>query len=132
MGGHGALTWALRHPQRFSSASAFSPICAPTQVPWGQKAFTGYLGGDQDAWREHDACALIEARGSRLPLLVDQGSEDPFLETQLRPRLLVEACARANVALDLRMRPGYDHSYFFVATFVADHLRHHARALHGG
>jgi S-formylglutathione hydrolase len=132
MGGHGAITLALRHPERYRSVSAFSPICAPTEVPWGQKAFAGYLGEDQAAWAQHDSCALI-ASGGRIPgmLLVDQGLADGFLETQLRPERLEETCARAGQPLTLRRHPGYDHSYWFIQTFMEDHLRHHAAALLG-
>jgi S-formylglutathione hydrolase len=131
MGGHGALTLALRHPGRYRSVSAFAPICAPGEVPWGQKAFAGYLGGDRAAWAGHDAVQLL-ARGARVPpLLVDQGLEDPFLASQLRPELLQEACAAAGQPLELRRHAGYDHGYFFVSTFVGDHLAHHARVLRG-
>jgi S-formylglutathione hydrolase len=130
MGGHGALVLALRNPKTYKSVSAFSPIASPLHCPWGEKALTGYLGPDRAAWREYDACALIEERGWKGPsLLVDQGTKDQFLETQLRPELLQEACKRASVPLDLRLRPGYDHSYFFIASFVEDHLRFHARNL---
>ena len=129
MGGHGALTAALNHPGRFRSVSAFAPIVAPSQVPWGEKALGGYLGPDRAAWRKHDAVALIED-GARLPdLLVDIGDADPFLEQQLRPELLEHACADAGIALTLRRRPGYDHSYYFISTFMADHLRWHAERL---
>jgi S-formylglutathione hydrolase len=132
MGGHGALTLALRHPRLYRSVSALAPICAPTEVPWGEKAFGGYLGGDRQAWARHDAALLIEG-GARLPpLLVDQGLADPFLATQLRPDRLQAACDAAGQRLDLRRHEGYDHGYFFVASFVADHLAHHARQLHGG
>jgi S-formylglutathione hydrolase len=125
MGGHGALTVALRHPGRFSSVSAFAPIVAPTQVPWGEKALTGYLGPDPATWANHDAVALIEG-GARLPdLLVDQGDADAFLAEQLRPDLLASACEAAGIPLTLRMQPGYDHSYLFVSTFLADHLAWH-------
>ena len=125
MGGHGALTVALRHPERFRSVSAFAPIVAPSQVPWGQKALGGYLGPDRAAWRKHDAVALIED-GVRLPdLLVDVGSCDPFLEQELRPKLLEQACSAAGQPLTLRRQPGYDHSYYFISTFMADHLRWH-------
>jgi S-formylglutathione hydrolase len=131
MGGHGALTLALRHPQLYRSVSAFAPISAPTEVPWGEKAFSGYLGNDRAAWREHDAVQLIEA-GKRAPhLLVDQGEADPFLATQLRPDRLEQACAAAGQPLTLRRHAGYDHGYFFVASFIEDHLAHHARALRG-
>jgi S-formylglutathione hydrolase len=130
MGGHGALVLALRNPQRYRSVSAFAPIASPMRCPWGEKALTGYLGADRAAWRAYDATALIADRGwPGPPLRVDQGTADQFLETQLKPRLLEEACAHAGVPLDLRMREGYDHSYFFIATFVDDHLRHHARSL---
>lgn len=129
MGGHGALTVALRNPERFRSVSAFSPIVAPSQVPWGQKALGGYMGEDESAWRKHDAVALIED-GARLPeLLVDVGTDDPFLAEQLRPELLEAACARAKIPLTLRLQPGYDHSYYFVSTFMADHLRWHKERL---
>ncbi len=129
MGGHGALTAALRHPERFRSVSAFAPIVAPGQVPWGEKALTGYLGPDRSAWRRHDAVALIED-GARLPeLLVDVGDADSFLERELRPELLERACMDAGIALTLRRQPGYDHSYHFVSTFMADHLRWHSERL---
>jgi S-formylglutathione hydrolase len=125
MGGHGALTIALNFPERFRSVSAFAPIVAPSQVPWGQKALAGYLGDDRAAWRKHDAVALIED-GARLnELLVDIGTADPFLEQELRPELLSQACADAGIPLTLRMQPGYDHSYYFISTFMADHLRWH-------
>ena len=130
MGGHGALTIALKNPDRYRSVSAFAPIVSPMRCPWGEKALTGYLGDDRSHWREYDATALVEARGWRgPPLLVDQGTSDPFLADQLKPELLREACGNAGVALDLRMRDGYDHSYFFIATFIEDHLRFHARHL---
>ncbi|MBB3983642.1 S-formylglutathione hydrolase [Sphingobium fontiphilum] len=129
MGGHGALSIGLRHPDRFRAVSAFAPIVAPSQVPWGQKALGGYLGPDVAAWRSHDAVALIED-GARLPaLLVDQGEADAFLAEQLRPHLLREACDRAGIDLTLRMQPGYDHSYYFISTFMDDHLRWHAARL---
>jgi S-formylglutathione hydrolase len=129
MGGHGALTVALRNPGRFRSVSAFSPIAAPSQVPWGKKALRGYLGENARAWRKHDAVALIED-GARLPdLLVDVGTDDPFLEEQLRPELLERACSDAAIPLRLRLQPGYDHSYYFVSTFMADHLRWHKERL---
>ncbi|WP_313804914.1 S-formylglutathione hydrolase [Sphingobium sp.] len=129
MGGHGALTIGLNHPDRFKAVSAFSPIVAPSQVPWGQKALTGYLGTDKAAWRRHDAVALIED-GARLPdLLVDQGGADQFLAEQLRPELLEAACKAAGQKLTLRMQPGYDHSYYFISSFMADHLRWHAERL---
>ena len=129
MGGHGALTVALRNPDRFCSVSAFAPIVAPIQVPWGQKALTGYLGGDRAAWRKHDAVALIED-GARLPeLLVHVGDADPFIEKELRPELLERACAAAGIPLTLRLQPGYDHSYYFISTFMAEHLAWHAEKL---
>jgi len=129
MGGHGALTIGLRHPDRFRAVSAFAPIVAPSQVPWGQKALGTYLGPDPAAWRKHDAVALIED-GARLPeLLVDQGADDQFLEQELRPELLRRACADAGIDLTLTLRPGYDHSYYFVSTFMADHLAWHAERL---
>ncbi len=129
MGGHGALTIALRNPGRFASVSAFAPICAPLQCPWGEKALGGYLGADRAAWRDYDACALI-ADGARLPgLLVDQGLADNFLASQLKPGLLEAACAAASIPLTLRRQEGYDHSYFFIASFIEDHLRYHAAAL---
>ena len=129
MGGHGALTVALSHPERFLSVSAFAPIVAPSQVPWGEKALTGYLGSDRAAWRRHDAVALIED-GARLPeLLVDVGDADPFLEQELRPELLERACAEAGIPLTLNRRKGYDHSYYFISTFMAHHLRWHAERL---
>jgi S-formylglutathione hydrolase len=131
MGGHGALTVALRNPERFRSVSAFAPIVAPAQVPWGEKALSGYLGPDRTRWRHHDAVALIED-GARLPdLLVDQGEADTFLAEQLRPELLQRVCEKAGMPLTLRMQPGYDHSYYFISTFMADHLRWHAERLQG-
>jgi S-formylglutathione hydrolase len=130
MGGHGALTLALRHPRLYRSVSAFAPICAPAQVPWGKKAFSGYLGEDRAVWAAHDTTQLILS-GARAPhLLIDQGLADQFLATQLRPELLEAACATAGQPLTLRMHPGYDHSYYFIASFVADHLAHHAAALY--
>jgi S-formylglutathione hydrolase len=132
MGGHGALTVALNHPDRFRSVSAFAPIVAPSQVPWGQKALGGYLGADPATWRKHDAVALLED-GARLPeLLVDVGDADPFIEKELRPELLERACADAGIPLTLRRQPGYDHSYYFISTFMAEHLRWHAERLRGG
>lgn len=130
MGGHGALTIALRNPQRYRSVSAFAPIVSPMRCPWGEKALTFYLGGDRTAWRDYDATALIEDHGWNGPaILVDQGTADPFLERELKPELLREACSAKGVALELRMQDGYDHSYFFISTFVEDHLRHHAQHL---
>ena len=132
MGGHGALTVALNHPNRFRSVSALAPIVAPSQVPWGQKALTGCLGDDRAAWRKHDAVALIED-GARVPeLLVDVGDADPFIEKELRPELLERACAVAGIPLKLRIQAGYDHSYYFISTFMADHLAWHAERLKRG
>jgi len=129
MGGHGALTLALRNPGRYRSVSAFAPIVAPSQVPWGQKALSLYLGPDRAAWRRHDAVALIEDGARVGEILVDQGEADNFLTGQLRPELLERACAEAGIPLTLRMQPGYDHSYYFISTFIAGHLRWHAERL---
>ena len=129
MGGHGALTLALRHPGRYLSVSAFSPIVAPSQVPWGRKAFTAYLGEDPAAWAAHDAVALIAGAPERLPLLVDQGEADEFLATQLQPERLEAACAAAGHPLTLRRQAGHDHSYYFIASFIGEHVAHHAAAL---
>jgi S-formylglutathione hydrolase len=132
MGGHGALTLALRHPELFESVSAFAPISSPAHCPWGGKAFTAYLGEDRAAWREHDAALLIEAgaaKGRFDDILVDQGTGDQFLETQLKPDLLQTACDTVGQKLTLRMQEGYDHSYFFMASFIADHLAFHAERL---
>lgn len=131
MGGHGALVTALRHPGRYRSVSAFAPIVAPSHVPWGQKAFTAYLGPDRARWKAWDAVELVGAAKERLPLLVDQGEADEFLQGQLRPDLLRAACDAAGHPLTLRMHPGHDHSYYFIATFLADHFAHHAAALAG-
>jgi len=129
MGGHGALTLALRNPGRYRSVSAFAPIVPPSQVPWGQKALGGYLGPDRSRWRAHDAVALIED-GARVPeILVDQGDADAFLERELQPEHLRRACEAAGIPLTLRMQPGYDHSYYFISTFMEDHLRWHAERL---
>ena len=132
MGGHGALTIALKNPGRFRSVSAFAPVVAPGQVPWGEKALTGYLGPDHVAWRAHDAVALIEDGARVEDLLVDQGEADNFLSEQLRPQLLEQACRNAGIPLTLRMQPGYDHSYYFISTFMEDHLRWHAERLRRG
>lgn len=132
MGGHGALTLALRHPGRFRSVSAFAPICAPSACPWGVKAFTGYLGADRSTWAAHDATALMAQTGpAPFPngILVDQGLADKFLPDQLLPERFEAACAQRNQPLVLRRHGGYDHGYYFVSTFVADHLHHHARSL---
>ena len=132
MGGHGALTIALRNQARFASVSAISPICSPMNCPWGQKALSGYLGSNKESWRRYDACALLDDGARMTELLVDQGAADQFLETQLKPALLERACARASVPLSLRMHEGYDHSYFFISTFIEDHLRWHAQRLRSG
>ena len=129
MGGHGALVLALRNPGRYRSVSAFSPIVAPCRVPWGQKALTAYLGEDSAAWKAWDACELVKVATDKLPLLVDQGGGDEFLDDQLRPQLLQAAAVAAGHPLQLRMRPGYDHSYYFIATFIGEHVAHHAAAL---
>jgi S-formylglutathione hydrolase len=134
MGGHGALTIGLKHPDRFRSISAFAPISAPMHCPWGQKAFAGYLGPDRERWRQYDACELVRSLSTasgRPPLLVDQGLADPFLERELQPERLEQACKDAGYPLTLRRQPGYDHGYYFISTFMEDHLRHHARALLG-
>ena len=129
MGGHGALTVALRNPDRFKSVSAFAPIVSPSTVPWGQKALDQYLGNNREKWREYDACALI-SDGARVPdILVDQGMADNFLAEQLQPERLSEACEAAGIALDLNMRPDHDHSYYFISSFMDNHLRWHADRL---
>ena len=132
MGGHGALTLALNNPRRFRSVSAFAPIVAPSLVPWGRKALSGYLGNDSAAWRKHDTIALIEDGASVDEILVDVGDADPFIEKELRPELLEQACADAGIALTLRRQRGYDHSYYFISTFMADHLAWHAERLRRG
>lgn len=129
MGGHGALTLALKNPGRWRSVSAFAPIASPMRCPWGKKALAGYLGPDRRAWRRYDATALLEDGARLAELLVDQGEADPFLHTQLKPELLEKACADARVPLTLRRQPGYDHSYYFIASFMDDHLRWHAERL---
>ena len=129
MGGHGALTIGLTFPDRYKAVSAFSPIVAPSQVPWGHKALPGYLGDDKAAWRRHDAVALIEDGARVDALLVDQGTADNFLEGQLKPELLDQACKAAGIDLTLRMQEGYDHSYYFISSFMADHLAWHAKRL---
>jgi S-formylglutathione hydrolase len=131
MGGHGALTVALKNPSRYRSLSAFAPIVAPTRVRWGsEKSFPRFLGPDRETWKQYDACELL-AQGRRFPgkILVDQGGADQFLDDTLRPQLLEQACKEAGQPLELRIQPGYDHSYYFISTFVEDHLRHHAAAL---
>jgi S-formylglutathione hydrolase len=129
MGGHGALTIALKHPQRYQSVSAFAPIVAPSQVPWGDKALSRYLGVDRQTWANYDACELVRRQTFPGTILIDQGDADQFLQTQLKPELFDQACAEAGQALLLRRQPGYDHSYYFIASFIDDHLRHHAEAL---
>lgn len=134
MGGHGALVLGLRNPRRYRSLSAFAPIVAPSQVPWGQRAFGAYLGDDRDTWARYDATELMQAAGDRsatAPILIDQGAADEFLAEQLRPELFAAACDRVGQPLALRYQPGYDHSYFFVSTFIAEHIDHHARLLRG-
>ncbi|MCJ0826527.1 S-formylglutathione hydrolase [Luteimonas sp. 50] len=129
MGGHGALVAALRNPGRYRSVSAFAPIVAPSRVPWGEKAFAAYLGEDRESWRQWDAAELVAGAAERLPLLVDQGDDDEFLASQLRPELLRAACVAADHPLQLRMQPGYDHSYYFIASFIGEHVAWHAEAL---
>ena len=129
MGGHGALVLALSKPGRYRSVSAFSPIVAPSAVPWGQKAFAAYLGEDRAAWAQYDASQLIGAAADRLPMLIDQGESDEFLDAQLQPWRLKEAADAAGYPVYLRMQPGYDHSYYFIASFIGEHIAHHAAAL---
>ena len=129
MGGHGALVIALRNPGRYRSVSAFSPIVAPSRVPWGEKAFGAYLGDDRDTWKAWDACELVAGAAERLPLLVEQGQADGFLEEQLQTHRLADACKKADHPCEIRMRAGYDHSYYFIASFIGEHIAHHARAL---
>lgn len=129
MGGHGALTLHLKNPKQFRSVSAFSPIVAPMDVPWGQKAFSTYLGDDRSEWEKHDSCALVRKQPSNAHILIDQGLGDQFLAEQLRPELFEAACSEAGQTLTLRRHEGYDHSYYFIASFIEDHLRHHATAL---
>ena len=129
MGGHGALVVALRNPGRYRSVSAFAPIVAPSQMPWGEKAFAAYLGDDPAAWKDYDAVSLIADASERLPLLIDQGAADEFLATQLRPELLDVVCRTHAHPLILRMQPDHDHSYYFIASFIGEHISHHAAAL---
>jgi S-formylglutathione hydrolase len=131
MGGHGALTAGLKNPDRYRSISAFAPICSPINCPWGQKAFGNYLGGDQGKWARYDATELVKALDEvpQEPILVDQGMSDPFLEQELHPHLLEAACREKGVRLELRRHDGYDHGYYFISTFIEDHLRHHAALL---
>lgn len=131
MGGHGALTLHLKHPETFRSVSALSPIVAPMQVPWGEKAFAAYLGEPRSQWQEYDACELVAAQASGATILVDTGDADPFLEEQLRPTLFIDACKKAGQSLNYRMHAGYDHSYWFIASVIEDHLRHHHSVLGG-
>ena len=131
MGGHGALTLHLKRPDLYRSVSAFAPIVAPSQVPWSEKAFSAYLGPNRDAWRAHDACELVTNKPSQAQILVDQGEDDNFLARELQPERFEAACRRAGQGLTLRRHPGYDHSYYFIASFMADHITHHARALKG-
>jgi len=129
MGGHGALTLHFKHPQRYRSVSAFSPIVAPTQVPWGQKAFTAYLGENREAWRAYDSCELVQQRPSSAHILIDVGAADQFLERELQPEKFAAAAQAAGQQVTLRKQDGYDHSYYFVSTFIDDHLQWHAKAL---
>jgi S-formylglutathione hydrolase len=129
MGGHGALTLALRNPSLYKSVSAFSPIAAPSQSPWGQKAFSNYLGADKQAWRDYDASELVARKAYPGPILIDQGSADQYLAAELLPEKFAAAAAKSGQQLNLRMQPGYDHGYYFIQTFMADHLRHHAEQL---
>ncbi len=131
MGGHGALVIALKHPGHYRSVSAFAPIVAPSQVPWGEKAFTAYLGPDREAWKAWDATELVRTAAEKLPILIDQGQADEFLDSQLKPWLLEEAAQAAGHPLVLRMQPGHDHSYYFIASFIGEHIAHHAAALKG-
>ncbi|MDB4077200.1 S-formylglutathione hydrolase [Porticoccaceae bacterium] len=129
MGGHGALTIALKNPHRFKSVSAFSPICSPLNCPWGEKTLRGYLGEDKATWAEYDSVALVAKATEHLPVLVDQGDADNFLADQLKTELLVSAAQEADYPMEIRMQPNYDHSYFFIATFIGEHIAFHARAL---
>lgn len=129
MGGHGALTIGLRHPDRFASLSAFAPIVAPMQVPWGKKAFSAYLGDDTSVWKAHDACELVASHQHPVEILIDQGEGDQFLDEQLQPRRFTAAAEAAGQGVRLRLHEGYDHSYYFIASFMEDHLRHHATIL---
>lgn len=129
MGGHGAMTIALKNPEKFKSVSAFSPICSPINCPWGEKALGHYLGDDREKWKPYDTCELIKAAEQKLPVLVDQGEADDFLAGQLKTELLVKAAAEVNYEMDVRMQPGYDHSYFFIASFIGEHIRFHRQFL---
>ncbi|MCV6625977.1 MAG: alpha/beta hydrolase-fold protein, partial [Cellvibrionaceae bacterium] len=127
--GHGALTIALKNPGRYHSASAFAPICSPLRCPWGEKALGNYLGSDRDLWRQYDTTELLKTADQHLPVLVDQGDEDNFLQEQLKTELLVAAAQAANYPMNIRMQPGYDHSYYFIASFIGEHIEFHARHL---
>jgi len=129
MGGHGALTIALKNPDRYRSVSAFSPIVSPSTVPWGQKAFGHYLGDDRSLWAEHDACELVRSGGKQIPMLVDQGTDDEFMKEQLKTELLEKACKQADYPVTIRYQPGYDHSYYFIASFMGSHFAFHSQAL---
>ncbi|HEY9846714.1 MAG TPA: alpha/beta hydrolase-fold protein, partial [Candidatus Caenarcaniphilales bacterium] len=131
MGGHGALICALRNPRLYQSVSAFAPLVAPMRCPWGQKAFSNYIGSNQEHWRKYDASELVRFVQHKRPILIDQGTADCFLTTQLLPDLFVKTCSEFGQPLILRMQEGYDHSYYFIATFMEDHIRHHAEALCG-
>ena len=132
MGGHGALVCAFRNPDRYLSVSAFAPIAAPMRCPWGQKAFSGYLGPDEKAWEEYDASVLVARRRDPRPILIDQGAHDKFLPEQLYPEVFADAARQSNTHVTLRMHPGYDHGYYFISTFMEDHIRHHAHQLKAG
>jgi S-formylglutathione hydrolase len=129
MGGHGALVCALRNPEQYKSVSAFAPIAAPMRCPWVHKAFTNYLGADQETWRAYDASVLVLTAASNRPILIDQGTADPYLEEHLLPKVFEQACEKAGQPLTLRLQEGYNHNYYFIATFIEDHIRHHAAAL---
>lgn len=130
MGGHGALILALKNPDRYHAVSAFAPICSPLNSPWGEKALGNYIGSDKNLWQAYDSCALLESTDFSLPILVDQGEMDNFLQEQLKPELLEAACKANNISLNLRYQPGYDHSYFFIASFIGEHIKYHADTLH--
>lgn len=129
MGGHGALTIALKNPDRFKAVSAFAPICSPLNCPWGEKALSRYLGADRESWKQYDTCELVAVARERLPVLVDQGDKDDFLVEQLKPELLEAVAREVGYPMTIRMQPGYDHSYFFIASFIGEHLAFHARHL---
>ena len=129
MGGHGALTIAFKNPELFKSVSAFAPICAPTKAPWGENAFTGYLGEDRNLWQDYDACDLVRSMGWPSDILIDQGEDDEYLADHLKPELLEQACENKGIPIQIRKHPGYDHSYFFIATFIGDHILWHSERL---